>query len=71
MLRIASGAGTILIKSEKAGIQGIGVKGFQIPTDSNGQLWVHYARRDPSIYVSAVDVLDNRVAPDRMRASWC
>ena len=66
MLRIASGAGTILIKTDKAGIQGIGVKGFQIPTDGNGQLWVHYARRDPSIYVSAVDVLDNRVAPDRI-----
>jgi adenylate cyclase len=66
MLRIASGAGTILIRTDKAGIQGIGVKGFQIPTDGNGQLWVHYARRDPSIYVSAVDVLDNRVAPDRI-----
>ena len=66
MLRIASGAGTILIKTDKAGIQGIGVKGFKIPTDGNGQLWVHYARRDPSIYVSAVDVLDNRVAPDRI-----
>ena len=66
MLRIASGAGTILIKTDKAGIQGISVKGFKIPTDGNGQLWVHYARRDPSIYVSAVDVLDNRVAPDRI-----
>ena len=66
MLRVASGSGTILIKADKAGIQSIGVQGFQIPTDANGQLWVHYARRDPSIYVSAVDVLDGRVAPDRI-----
>ena len=66
MLRIASGSGTILIKADKAGIQSIGVKGFTIPTDRNGQLWVHYAHRDPSIYVSAVDVLEGRVAPDRI-----
>ena len=66
MLRIASGSGTILIKTDKAGIEGIGVQGFQIPTDANGQLWVHYARRDPSIYVSAVDVLDGRVPQDKI-----
>ncbi len=66
MLRVASGSGTILIKTNKAGIEGLAVQGFQIPTDANGQLWVHYARRDPSLYVSAVDVLDGRVPPDRI-----
>jgi adenylate cyclase len=66
MLRVASGSGTILIKSDKAGIQSIGVKGFAIPTDRNGQLWIHYAHRDPSIYVSAIDVLEGRVAPERI-----
>jgi adenylate cyclase len=66
MLRVASGSGTILIKADKAGIQRLGVKGFQIPTDANGQLWVHYAERDASIYVSAVDVLDNRVPQDKI-----
>jgi adenylate cyclase len=67
MLRVVSGSGTILIKSDKAGIVSVGVKGFQIPTDAHGQLWVHYAHRDPSIYVSAVDVLDGRVAPDKIK----
>jgi adenylate cyclase len=66
MLRVASGSGTILIKADKAGIQSVGVPGFTIPTDANGQLWVHYARHDPSIYVSAVDVMDNRVPQDRI-----
>jgi len=66
MLRIASGSGTILIKADKAGIQSIGVRGFTVPTDRNGQLWVHYARSDPSIYVSAIDVLEGRVAPDQI-----
>ncbi|MCW5703439.1 MAG: adenylate/guanylate cyclase domain-containing protein [Bradyrhizobium sp.] len=66
MLRVASGSSTILIKADKAGVQSVGVRGFTIPTDANGQLWVHYARRDPSIYVPAVDVLDNRVPQDRI-----
>jgi adenylate cyclase len=66
MLRVASGSSTILIKADKAGILSIGVKGFPVPTDANGQLWVHYAEQDPSIYVSAVDVLDNRVPADKV-----
>ncbi|NOJ46665.1 CHASE2 domain-containing protein [Bradyrhizobium archetypum] len=64
MLRVASGSGTILIKAERAGITSIGVKGFQIPTDHNGQLWLHYARNDASIYVPAINVLEKNVAPD-------
>jgi adenylate cyclase len=64
MLRVATGSGTILIKAEKAGIKSIGIKGLQIPTDHNGQLWVHYARNDASIYVPAINVLDKTVAPD-------
>lgn len=66
MLRVAGGSGTILIKADKGGIQSLGITGFAIPTDLYGQLWIHYARRDPSIYVSAVDVLDGRVSPDRI-----
>jgi len=66
MLRVASGSGTILIKADKAGIKSVGVRGFTIPTDANGQLWVHYALPDPSIYIPAVDVLDNRVPQDRV-----
>jgi len=64
ILRVATGTDTIFIKSEKAGIKSIAVKGFEIPTDHNGQLWVHFARHDPLIYVSAVDVLEGHVAPE-------
>lgn len=64
MLRVATGSGTILIKAEEAGIKSIGIKGLQIPTDHNGQLWVRYARNDASIYVPAVNVLEKNVAPD-------
>jgi adenylate cyclase len=66
ILRVATGTDTIFIKSDKAGIKSFAVKGFEVPTDRNGQLWVHFAHRDPSIYVSAVDVLEGRVAPEKI-----
>ena len=42
------------------------VPGFVIPTDRNGQLWVHFAPHDKARYVSAVDVLEGRVPADRV-----
>src|SRR6202158_5743338 len=66
MLRLATGTDTIFIKSDVAGIKDVAVKGFEVPTDRNGQLWVHFAHYDPSIYVSAVDVLEGRVAPEKI-----
>jgi adenylate cyclase len=66
MLRVATGSDTILIKSNEAGIASVAVKGLAIPTDRNGQLWVHFAHYDPSIYVSAADVLDGKVDPDTL-----
>src|SRR5712672_1046615 len=66
ILRVATGTDTIFIKSEKAGIKSVAVKGFEVPTDRNGQLWIHFARRDPSIYVSAVAVPVEQVAPEKI-----
>jgi adenylate cyclase len=66
MLRVATGTDTIFIKTDVAGIKSVAVKGFEVPTDRNGQLWVHFAHYDPSLYVSAVDLLEGRVPPERI-----
>jgi adenylate cyclase len=66
ILRVVTGTDTIFIKSDKAGIKSIGVKGLELPTDRNGQIWVHFAPYDPSLYVSAADVLEGRVAPEKI-----
>jgi adenylate cyclase len=66
VLRLATSTPTILVKSEKAGVKSVAVRGLELPTDHNGQLWLHFARQDPSIYVSAVDVVEGRVAPERI-----
>src|SRR6202035_4715473 len=66
MLRVATGTDTIFLKSGIEGIRSVAVKGFEVPTDRNGQLWVHFAHYDPSLYVSAVDVLEGRVTPEKI-----
>jgi adenylate cyclase len=66
ILRVITGTPTLLVRTDKTGIRAIRLKGVEIPTDKNGQLWVHYARHDPSIYVSASDVLDNTVSPGKI-----
>jgi adenylate cyclase len=66
ILRLITSTPTILIKSEKAGIRSVAVRGLDLPTDHNGRLWIHFADQDPSLFVSAADVLDGSVAPDRI-----
>jgi adenylate cyclase len=67
VLRVATGATTFFIRSDQNGIKSIGFQGFEIPTDRNGQLWVHFAHHDQSIFVSVADVLDGQVAPERIK----
>ena len=66
MLRIVTKSDTILVKSDEAGVKSVAVPGFEIPTDRNGQLWVHFARHDAARYVSAADVLEGNVGPDKI-----
>jgi adenylate cyclase len=67
MLRVAIRAGAILIRSDQAGVSAVAVPGLEIPTDRNGQFWVHFNRHDPARYVSAADLLHGRVPADRLR----
>jgi adenylate cyclase len=65
-LRVATGSSTILVRMDAAGIKGVALPGFEMPTDRNGQLWIHFAPHDQARFVSALDLLEGRVAPDRM-----
>ena len=67
MLRVVTGAGAILVRTDpQIGIKSVAIPGLEIPTDPNGQLWVHYGLHDPARYVSAKDVLEGRVPPERV-----
>ena len=67
MLRVVTHSGAIRIKSDAAGIENVAVPGLVIPTDRNGQLWIHFAPHDPNRFVSAKDVLQGHVPADRFR----
>src|SRR3981081_1157643 len=49
ILRVVTGTDTIFIKSGVEGIKSIAVKGLEVPTDRNRQIWVHFAHYDPSL----------------------
>jgi adenylate cyclase len=66
MLRVVTGAGAIRIKTDAAGVNSVAIPGLELPTDRNAQLWIHYASYDPNRYVSAKDVLEDRVPPARI-----
>lgn len=65
MLRVVTGAGAILIRTDPVGIRAVAVPGLELPTDENGQMWINYTRQDYSRYVSAKDVFDGKFPADR------
>jgi adenylate cyclase len=67
MLRVVSRASAILIRADRAGVKTVAVPGLEVPTDGRGRFWVYFNKRDPARSVSAADVLNGRVAPDRFR----
>ena len=66
MLRVVTRSGAIRIKTDAAGIRGVAVPGLELPTDRNGQLWLHFGPHDPHRYVSVQDILQDRVPADRI-----
>ncbi len=68
MLRVATGATTLLIRTNSAGIQSVTIPPYVIPTDSHAQVWVHFAPHDYSArFVSIADIFDGKVPADRFR----
>jgi len=67
LLRVVSGSGAVLIRSDAAGVRGVAVPGLELPTDQHGRVWVHFSAYDKSRYVSARDIIEGRAAPDDLR----
>ena len=66
MLRVVTGSSAILVRVDQAGVQSVAVPGLEVPTDRNGQFWVHFNHHDPERYVSAKDVLQGNAPPERL-----
>jgi adenylate cyclase len=68
MLRVATGSSAILIKTDPAGIRSVAIPGLEVPTDRNGQMWVHFTHHRQDRFVSAKDVIRRKVAPEKVAA---
>lgn len=66
MLRIGLGERTVEIAMDFDGISEIGIGDLRIPAQPNGEVWVHFSRRDEGRYLSAGAVLDGSVAADML-----
>jgi adenylate cyclase len=66
MLRVVTGGQSILVKVEPGGITSLGLRGFELPTDGNGQIWTYFAHHDKTKFVSARDVLEGKVTNERI-----
>jgi adenylate cyclase len=66
LLRVVTGSSAILVRVDEAGVQSVAIPGLEMPTDRNGKFWVHFNHHDPERYVSAKDVLQGNVPPDRL-----
>jgi len=69
-LRVLSGAKTIRMRTAgeggfagNTGITTVGIGDAIIPTDADGQLWLHFSRHDPKRSISAADVLRDTAPP--------
>ena len=66
LLRVALGEQSIVIRSDAAGVRSVMLGPHALPTDRNGQLWVHFSGHEPERFISAADVLEGRLPADAL-----
>jgi adenylate cyclase len=69
LLRVATASAAIDVYAKGSGMQSVGVADVQVPTQPDGDIWLHFAsiRATQQRYVSAIDVLQGQVDPARFR----
>jgi adenylate cyclase len=69
MLRVATDSPAIEVFAKPSGVQAVGVADVQVPTQPDGDIWLHFAsiQQTQQRYVSAADVLKGKVDPNRFR----
>ena len=66
MLRVATGSPAIQLDMDARGISSVTVADLTVPTQANGEIWLHFAKADSGTarYVSATAVLAGQADPD-------
>ncbi len=79
-LRVAQGAGSILIKTtdgsgnigggDKSEVTSLKVGAFEVPTTQAGELWMYYSAPQPDRVVPAWQILSDQLSPEEMSARF-
>ncbi|MBP0590527.1 CHASE2 domain-containing protein [Paraburkholderia sp. LEh10] len=69
MLRVATGSPAVEVFADNTGVQALGVADVRVPTQPDGDVWLHFAsiQATQHRYVSALDVLRGKADADRFR----
>ena len=67
LLRIALHAPSLRLLVSGPSVQGIAIREFFVPTETDGAVRIYYSPRSAGRFVSAVDVLEGRVDPARLQ----
>ncbi len=66
-LRYLGGTDPLRVEMSSAGIRAVQVAGIRIPTDANGEWWLHFSRWEERPAYSAADVLRDKLEHDILR----
>ena len=66
MLRVATGNAPFLVRTNQAGVDAVRLSGTFIQTSANGSVRPYLTRSLPERFIPATDVLNGRVASDRL-----
>ncbi|MBI07225.1 MAG: adenylate/guanylate cyclase domain-containing protein [Rhodospirillaceae bacterium] len=66
LYRVATRQTTMAIDYGAGGINGVKLKGLDVPTDRFGQIWMKFGKHDRSLYVSAKDILNGTADPKKL-----
>ena len=66
MIRAAIGAPSLRLHVSGSTVEGLSTGDFAVPTEADGAVRIYYSPRMPGRFVSAIDVLDGKVDPDRL-----
>jgi serine phosphatase RsbU (regulator of sigma subunit)/CHASE2 domain-containing sensor protein len=67
MWRVASGATGFAVGKAAGGLHRVSFADAHVPMQPDGSVWLRYSRHDPARFVSAADVLAERVDPELLR----
>ncbi|WP_300055330.1 CHASE2 domain-containing protein [uncultured Roseobacter sp.] len=66
LLRIATGGEPFIVRTNDAGVEGVVLARQLIPTAQDGTVWPYLTASSQSRYVSATDLLNDRLPQDRL-----